>query len=375
MTLWKKSYFFTIIIFQVIIFLGIFIFSLTSFKQQLKNDATLFRQLVSTSDFFVSKIESENGKEMISQFVLSESDSLGFYLEVKKDGKDIIQNIPKNFSLTDDTPQETVALNKEGGQPYLVLKKEEKLKNASYNVIYIKDLSKVYQEQAKRNIFLYLSGLLFTGTVSLIVYWRMKKIYRPIQNISHELRTPLTLIKGYSELLLRVKVNEEKKMEISEQILIESQKLELTVEQLLLMGDLKDGEISKINFYMSSLLKDYEKVYPNLKIKIINEQLIFGNKILIQRLLDNLLTNAYRESDVVSITIDQKKLVITNEDVTISKKVLKKLNKGKQLLPNEYSGTGQGIKMCLEIVVLHEGKFEIVSNNNSVTVEVDFNNY
>ena len=375
MTLWKKSYFFTIIIFQVIIFLGIFIFSLTSFKQQLKNDATLFRQLVSTSDFFVSKIESENGKEMISQFVLSESDSLGFYLEVKKDGKDIIQNIPKNFSLTDDTPQETVALNKEGGQPYLVLKKEEKLKNASYNVIYIKDLSKVYQEQAKRNIFLYLSGLLFTGTVSLIVYWRMKKIYRPIQNISHELRTPLTLIKGYSELLLRVKVNEEKKMEISEQILIESQKLELTVEQLLLMGDLKDGEISKINFYMSSLLKDYEKVYPNLKIKIINEQLIFGNKILIQRLLDNLLTNAYRESDVVSITIDQKKLVITNEDATISKKVLKKLNKGKQLLPNEYSGTGQGIKMCLEIVVLHEGKFEIVSNNNSVTVEVDFNNY
>ena len=63
MTLWKKSYFFTIIIFQVIIFLGIFIFSLTSFKQQLKNDATLFLQLVSTSDYFVSKIESENGKE------------------------------------------------------------------------------------------------------------------------------------------------------------------------------------------------------------------------------------------------------------------------------------------------------------------------
>lgn len=307
MKLWKKSYFFTIFIFQVIIFLGIFIFSMTTFKQQLKNEVTLFRQLASTSDFFVSKLESEDGVETISQFVLSASDSLGFYLEVKKDNKDIVQNIPKKFSLTHDVPNETIFLNKECKQSYLVLKKESKLKDTAYDVTYVKDLSKVYQNQTKRNVFFYLSGLLFTGIIGLIIYWQMKKIYRPIKNIAHELRTPLTLIKGYSELLLRVKVNEEKKMEISNQIYTESQKLELTVEQLLLMGDLKDGKIGKTNFYMSSLLIDYEKMYPNLKIEIIDEHVIFGNQILIQRLLDNLFANAYRESEIVSVIITQKK--------------------------------------------------------------------
>ena len=372
MQLWKKNYFLTFLIFQTLIFIGIFIFSLTSFKQQLKSEFTLFRQIINTSDFFVSKIESENEKESVFDYIIDGQESLSFFLEVKKNDKVIAGSIPKNYVIKEELTNEVINLEKEKKKPFLVLEKELVVKETNYQVTYLKDISEVYKAQTKQNIMLYLAGLFFTAIIGLVIYWRMKKIYRPIQNIAHELRTPLTLIKGYSELLLRVKVDEEKKMEISSQIMTESQKLQATVEQLLLMGDLKEGEIGKKLILLSEVLLEYQEMYPELQVELKGEEPILANQVLIGRLLDNLLSNAYKASEKVLVTINQKTLIIENDEASIPKETLKKINKGKKLLPYEYSGTGQGLVICREIVQLHEGKFEISSDERKVKVKIDF---
>ena len=49
--------------------------------------------------------------------------------------------------------------------------------------------------------------------LSLFLYYIMKKLYYPINNIAHELRTPLTNIYGYAEYIQKAKLTEEDKFE------------------------------------------------------------------------------------------------------------------------------------------------------------------
>lgn len=61
-----------------------------------------------------------------------------------------------------------------------------------------------------------------------------------------------------------------------------------------------------------------------------------------------------------------------NKGKPISQKLVKKMNQGKKLVPSEYEGTGQGIRICREIVHLHGGTIQIKSDNKGTVVTIDF---
>lgn len=372
MQLWKKNFLFTFIIFQVLIFIGLSIFWLMGFNQELKNEVSLFEQLIRTSDFLIDDIDSEIGNREAREFINQSQNEFTFYFDVNERNKSIFSSIPQSLLQKEQVEYEQIILIKDRKKRLLTNIKRVPAETGLLTVTYVKDLSSTYQKQNRRMLLSYLLGLLFTFLISLLIYWQMKKIYRPIQNISHELRTPLTLIKGYSEILLRIKVNEEKKMMISSQIIDETKRLQEIIEQLLVMGHLKEGEVVKEELLLSECLIKYQENYPELIIEVHEEQKIYANKVLIMRLLDNLLSNAFRESCEVIIKINQKKIRIINKEASISKKKLQKINRGKSLSPQEYSGSGQGLKICREIVQLHEGKINIFSSQNEVTVEIDF---
>lgn len=371
MQLWKKNFYFTFVIIHLVVLSSIFFFIRSNFKQRLQTEIKVFEQLTMTSDILINQFFNETGR-FNSRGLAMGLEEFEFYFDVYEEGTALSNDIPESLKQPLIGVTNDIQLNKMSGKPILYQQSFSTVKGVERQVVYVRDISHFYREHLQKTWLMYGLGLFVTALIMVVTYWQMKRIYRPIQNLAHELRTPLTVISGYSELLMRIKTSEEEKVTMSMEILREVANLQEVVEQLLLMGDLKDGEISQEKLFLSELINEYQDKYPKLIVKTHDEKSLQGNRVLLLRLLDNLLTNAYRASEQVFVTITQKQLVMMNQGPTIRPVTLKRLNKGRELAPNEYSGMGQGLIICREIVQLHQGTMHLTSEDGCTRVKLNF---
>ncbi|MGL6199597.1 MAG: sensor histidine kinase [Lachnospiraceae bacterium] len=289
-----------------------------------------------------------------------------FYFEIVQNENTIYTSLPQEVQLASNNK---VVVKSIGNQTFIMYRENNTAVNIE--VTYIKVITEIYHEHHARILQSAVFAILCSLIISLLLYYQMKKIYRPIQNISHELRTPLTLISGYSELLTRTKTTEQEKIDMGLEIFNQATHLQEIIQHLLLMGDLKDGEVEMDKIMLSDIVKQMERTYP-LIISTSDEEPIIGNHLLLTRLLINLLDNAARESNEIQLSISGKTMAISNAGKTIPKNVLRKLNKGKKLNKGEYQGAGQGFLIIREIITLHQGKINIISNANETIVNIEF---
>lgn len=376
MQLWKKNFFFVSVLFQSLLFLGLFAFISYSFQQSLAKEVALFKQWRGESDFLIEKVTETSASSITQELVQVIHEQQQFYFQVADREGTLFSSIPKYVTLEEEESytMDRLSIKKWNGETYLFYVETKEIGDEAFEVFFIKDSSSIYIEQRQRVIYSTFFGILFSLFLSGLIYWQMKKIYRPVQNLSHELRTPLTLISGYSEFLMRMKTTEEEKMTMSQEIFQESQQLQEVIEQLLIMGDLSEGELKRERLYVSELIGQLMHKYPQLQFSVSEESEIVGNRILLLRLFDNLLENAFRatgETEVL-LALSGKTIELSNTGKQIAESQLRKMNRGKKLSVSEYEGSGQGFLICREIVLLHHGKISIRSDKERTCVHIEF---
>lgn len=155
-----------------------------------------------------------------------------------------------------------------------------------------------------------------------------KALMKMMINISHDLRTPLTSAIGYIDIILNSEISEEEKRK--ELIIIEERlkRLEELINSFFEFSNIISNngspELEKINLKvilencLANYYEDYKK--QNRKIIYINDQmeiLIYSNKKLLTRVLDNLIGNAYKHSLkdlIITVKVEDKiRLIFENE--------------------------------------------------------------
>jgi len=199
-----------------------------------------------------------------------------------------------------------------------------------------------------------------------------EKLYDLILNcISHELKTPLTSILGNLEII---------KKEVSPDTFLEIQhsahRLKHIIENLLEISKLSSGHITlheewiDLEDVISHVLRGLESQWDTHRIHITMEDnfpLIWGDAVLIERLLENVILNSLQYSppptpiQIEAHTIhNELTLSITDQGPGIPPEYQSTIFEKFFRVPNSKSGgSGLGLSICKQIIELHQGSISI----------------
>ena len=210
---------------------------------------------------------------------------------------------------------------------------------------------------------------------------------RFVADASHELRTPLVSVRGYAELYRKGALK--KKSEVQEAMLrIESEAIRMSslVESLLTLARLDENQqldAKKVDMIelIQSVIKSGSSADKKLSFSVLTlsgaklpkDEKIFAeiNESQIRQVLVNLIENAKRFSannSSIEIAIGQK----TEDEITIEvidhgdgipkqlrDKVFERFYRADNSRNRETGGTGLGLDIVKEIVLLHKGLIEV----------------
>ncbi|NLA77778.1 MAG: HAMP domain-containing histidine kinase, partial [Clostridiales bacterium] len=201
-----------------------------------------------------------------------------------------------------------------------------------------------------------------------------------ISTISHELRTPLTAIKGWGETLLQVRGTDEALEKRGVEIIInESDRLSSLVEDLLDFSRMQNGKLT-LRLEKIDVLAELDEAVFVFKERAAREgiELVYtapdfpapmqGDANRIKQVFVNILDNSMKyteqggkvaifaeiKSDNLVIEISDTGCGIPEKDLS---KVKEKFFKGNMSVP----GTGIGLAVADEIVLMHGGRVDIYS--------------
>lgn len=204
-----------------------------------------------------------------------------------------------------------------------------------------------------------------------------------IANVSHDLRTPLTMVKSYAEMVRDLSGDNPEKRNVHLQVIIdEADRLNLLVGDLLTLSKMQSGvetlNISKfclrdaitgiLNSYrLLSELEGYQfscSCDPSL--------MATGDEARIKQVLSNLINNAVRYSDEkksIAITAIETgstvRIEVTDQGQGIPEGELEHIweryYKASQNRSRNTSGSGLGLSIVREILLLHKARFGVVS--------------
>ena len=199
-------------------------------------------------------------------------------------------------------------------------------------------------------------------------------------DVSHELRTPISVIVAESEYGTKYIDTVGEAKESFAVIKRQSKRMTTMINQILEMARLDNRlEIPKETFNLSSCLEktleDYKKLFVSKNIQLISnieENItVFGNRVLLMRLIDNLISNALkhatsktwisvvkRKSIIIEIKDDGKGIDDKEKEYIWDR--FYKVDKSRSISENNSSGLGLSISK--KIVELHGGKIVALDN-------------
>ena len=192
-----------------------------------------------------------------------------------------------------------------------------------------------------------------------------------LSSVSHDLRTPLAVIRGTATALASDRLTESERQELSDAIVLESERLNRLVRNLLDVTRVEGGalrlqkEWQPIEEVVGAALNATEKLLGDreIQVDVPSEVAAPLDAVLIQQVLINLLENAARYSEAttpievrarankltVEISIsDRGRGLPEGEETKIFEKFYR-AEKGK-------GGAGLGLTICRAIVMAHGGR-------------------
>ena len=220
--------------------------------------------------------------------------------------------------------------------------------------------------------------------------FRMQKLF--IANASHEIKNPLTAILGEAEVALHKERTSDEYKESLRNISLEADRLSLLINNLFQLSSVSDAtaDVKRMPILVSDMISESRKKHdllnPGNQLQVYfdpssktNEPVVFGNRVLLETALINIMDNASKFSSHdkvdVYVTIVRESLIITIEDrgVGIPENDLSKINQPFFRAENvrQIRGTGIGIPLTLRIIELHGGQMQVNSQlNKGTTVKI-----
>ena len=205
-------------------------------------------------------------------------------------------------------------------------------------------------------------------------------------DVSHELRTPVSVILTESQYSLEYADTMEESKNSFSVIQRQAKRMSELINQIMELSKIEKQtviELQKLNFSetMKKILEDYKNLLSEKNIKVSKniEQNIFINadKVMIERLLDNLLNNAmkftkdkinvklYSENENCVMEIEDNGIGIPEEDKNLIWGRFYQVNDSRNKKVNK--GFGLGLSLVAKIIEQHNASIEVESELNKGT--------
>lgn len=206
-----------------------------------------------------------------------------------------------------------------------------------------------------------------------------------IANVSHEFKTPLAAIEGYTTLLQKKGLSEEKRMEYTARILYNTKRLSTLTGNILLLSKLENQEIGiqKESYSLDEQLREIILLFEerwtekNLELDIDLDSADYtGSKELLAQVWQNILENAIKFAPQdgrvqVHLRVDTScvKISIADNGVGMDEETRKRVfEKFYQADSSRASqGNGLGLTLAKRIVDLHGGDISVSSKEGKGT--------
>lgn len=205
--------------------------------------------------------------------------------------------------------------------------------------------------------------------------------------MSHELKTPLTAVKGYSQLLSDISwpvktLDPTKVSEISRQIAVNADHLHHMIDGILRFSHLESGQftynreefdLKEIVNHTESMIRQQPQYSAENYLLIIPDHnlRVFTDKLALQHVISNLLTNAFKFCKDGKITLEIKRLerslfvAVEDEGIGIAPEHAEKIFEAFYQVSHgnrrKYGGTGLGLSVVKKITEELGGKIELFS--------------
>ena len=210
-----------------------------------------------------------------------------------------------------------------------------------------------------------------------------------IRNISHDLRTPLTSSLGYVSLMLESDISEQEKIKnlkiVEERLLRLSELIDSFFEFSKILSNNQVIELDEINLVaviekaISNHYEDFSKDNRIINFKASQRKVnIKSNELMLTRVFDNLIRNAYKHSNgnldiEVNKNNDKIKIKFINDLLYNDLDV--------ELMFDEFytvdisrtkGNTGLGLAIAKEFVEQLKGKINAEKKNNKLIITITF---
>ena len=206
-----------------------------------------------------------------------------------------------------------------------------------------------------------------------------------IENVSHEFKTPLSAIEGYAALLQKKSLPEEKRVEYTNRILLNTRRLSALTGNILLLSRLENQgmEVSRETYSLDEQLREavllFEQSWTakSLDLDIDLCPVDYnGNKELLAQVWQNLLDNAIKfvpDNGMIRVLLRQEagavQISVVDNGPGMNQEVLhrvyEKFYQGDASRTS--SGNGLGLALVKRIVDLHGGSIQVSSKEGRGT--------
>jgi PAS domain S-box-containing protein len=207
-----------------------------------------------------------------------------------------------------------------------------------------------------------------------------------IANMNHELNTPLNGILGFAQVL-KQSLSGEDEIEMSDSILTSAQRLQMTLDSVMIMGRLESGlKLNDTDLYMVNLSREVEKLgaYYGKKFEqkglqyvqqIEPDMLVRANNKLLNMAIGNVIDNAFKFTTKGAVSIHLKvkmnsdsplaELVVTDTGIGIPPEtqglIFDAFRQASEGYNRNYDGLGLGLSIAHRIILLMKGTISVNS--------------
>lgn len=290
---WKKTYFFTLILFLLCLNAGILSLTVYTYQKNLEAEestASAEQNYIALSferDYDSLMSDHPNATvTLLMQSFGAHYGNKGLYLTFEENGRILYTNFPRNCHA----PQNTITHTDLDGERHILISTE--ICDGTYTLVYGKNVEGLQQEFRGLMVTYVTTALAISGVLAVCLYFILRKLSKPlvslkatteriengdfsataqvlgddefsvlarsfnsmlatinsqmealetdarqkqmlVDNMAHELRTPLTSIHGYAEFLEKAAATPEQRIIAAKYILSESERLQKISEILL----------------------------------------------------------------------------------------------------------------------------------------------
>lgn len=283
-------------------------------------------------------------------------------------------------------------------------KKQLAALTSSNDTIVMRDITELEQYKMRRVYMTVGEGTVFLLILLGGVYQVLKSIKKEnelatqqnnfILSVSHELKTPIASAKLQIQTLLKHKLEREKQIQLLNNALTESDRLQKLVDNILLVTQVENKNmtvhLATLDFseLLDSTMHRYFEMYLDNKWIILNiepNMMLQGDKDLLPSLIINLVENAIKYShETLEITIQLTKLnnqivlQIADKGCGINsnekEKIFEKFYRSGNEEIRKTKGTGIGLFIVKEIAASHKATILALNNKPRGTIfKINFN--